>query len=139
AVGYGLRARRVSPRPAVRVVARMMDPVSLQDGALHPPGARANGAHAGVHVHADLPALAVRIAEAAPAADVVVLDHYIVRARHQSDRVLLRSLEDEAAHDHKRCGDGDVAVTAIDGGAIAVVQHITRCAAAIADVEWLAR
>src|SRR5207302_10388270 len=119
-------------------VARVVDPVSLHDGALHAPAARAHRAHAGIHVHADLPALAVGIAEAAPAADVVVLDDHVVRAGHQLDRVLLRAFQREAAHYHVRRGDRDVAVAAVDGCAAAVIDDIARRAAAFGDRQRFA-
>src|SRR5438067_7095593 len=108
-----------------------MDTVALDDGAFHAPGTRAHRAHARVHVHPDLPALAVRVAEASPAADVVVFDHDVVRAGQQANRILLRALKSESAHDHVRRGNRDVAVTDLDGCALAVVENIAGCAAAL--------
>src|SRR5437667_1052138 len=119
-----------------------MDAVALDDGPLHPPRTRADGAHARIHVHTDLPAFAVGVAKAAPAADVVILDHDIVCSGHQPDRVLLRAFERKAAHDDVRRGDGDVvllAVSTVDGRAISDVEHVAGCGAAFRDVQRVAR
>src|SRR5437762_1918693 len=116
-----------------------MDTVALDDGAFHAPGTGAHRAHARVHVHPDLPALAVRVAKASPAADVVVFDHDVVRAGQQANRILLRALELEAAHNHIRRSDRDVvrlAVRAIDG-CVSGVKHITGRAAAFGNGERL--
>src|SRR3954465_1046513 len=118
-----------------------MDAVSLEHGALHAPARVAHRAHTRVHVHADLPARAVGIAEAAPVADVVVLDDHIVRSGQQANRILLRAFQREAAHDDVRRADGDVvevAVAAIDGHAFAVVEHITARRATLSDLQRLA-
>src|SRR3954465_11524243 len=118
-----------------------MDAVSLDHRALHAPAGIEHCAHAGVHVHTDLPARAVGIAEAAPGADVVVLDDDTLGPRQQANRILLRAFQREAAHDHIRRADGDVvelAVAAIDRDAFAVVEHITARRAALGDLQRLA-
>src|SRR5258708_33271199 len=116
-----------------------MDAIALHDDAFHLPGLRAYGAHAGIHVHADLPARAVGGAIASPPADVVVLDNDIVRAGQQANRILLRAFQRQAAHDDVGRRDGDVVllgVAAIDGG-FSGIQHITLGRAALSDVQWL--
>ena len=126
------------PRPAVRAVARVVNAVALDDRAFEPPGLVAHRAHAGIHVHADLPAFAVRVTVAAPAADVVVLDHHVVRAGEQANRILLRTLQREAADDDVGRRDRDVVllgVAAIDGRAVTFVEHIAARRAALGDLE----
>src|SRR5690606_22900404 len=91
-----LRPGRMAERPAVRAVARVVDAVALDHDALGlalpPAAARAD---AGVEVHAELPVLAHRLAIAAPAADVVVLDDDVVRALAQHDGVARRAANHE--------------------------------------------
>src|SRR5258708_4357919 len=116
-----------------------MDAIALHDDAFHLPGLRAYRAHAGIHVHADLPARAVGGAIASPPADVVVLDDDIVRAGQQANRILLRAFQRQAAHDDVGRRDGDVVllgVAAIDGG-FSGIQHITLGRAALSDVQRL--
>src|SRR5258706_1568722 len=135
--GDALRARGMAIVPAVRAVARIVDPVPLDDQPLDLPWrATAVGPHAGIHVDADLPA-GTAVPQPPPAAYVVVLDDHVVRAFVDADRVLLRAFQREAAHDDVRRGDHDVEllrVLAVDGGGPGV-QHIAVARAAFGDVE----
>src|SRR5207237_424317 len=138
AVRDRLRAGGMVPRPAVRAEPRVVNAVALDDRALEPPGRVAHRAHARVHVHADLPAFAVRVTVAAPAADVVVLDHHVVRAGKQANRILLRTFQREAADDDVGRRDRDVVllgVAAIDGRAVTFVEHIAARRAALGPLE----
>src|ERR1700750_2760600 len=94
--GDALRTGRMAPVPSVRPVAPVVDLVVLDDEAVHRAGAAAEAAHAGVHVDADLPAAAVGVVEASPAADVVALDDHVMRAVLQRDRVGAGALERQA-------------------------------------------
>src|SRR5256885_4935858 len=117
-----------------------MDAVALDDDALHLPRLRACRAYSGFHVYADLPAGAIGSAISSPAADVVILDHDVVRAGQQADRVLLRALQRQAAHDDVRRADRDVvllSVARIERDALAGVEHITVGRAAVRDVDLL--
>src|SRR5258706_7059832 len=117
-----------------------MDAIALHDDAFHLPGLGAYRAHAGIHVHADLPARAVGSAIASPLADVVVLDDDIVRAGQQADRVLLRAFQGEAAHDDVGRRDRDVVqlrVAAIDSDTLAGIEHVPARAAALGNVDLL--
>src|SRR3954466_15405850 len=99
--------------PAVRAVARVVDAVALDHDALDARRGSAERADARVLVHADLPAGAVGAGEAPPAADVVVLDHDVMHVGLDTDRVLLRALEREAANDHVRRADADVELLSV--------------------------
>src|SRR5258706_9804610 len=104
-----------------------MDAIALHDDAFHLPGLGAYRAHAGIHVHADLPARAVGIAVASPAAEDVVLDDDAVRTGQQANRILLRAFRGEAAHDDLGCRDRDLAqlrVAAIAYDALARIDHV---------------
>src|SRR5260221_12724975 len=117
-----------------------MDAIALHDDAFHLPGLGAYRAHAGIHVHADLPARAVGSAIASPLADVVVLDDDIVRAGQQADRVLLRAFQGEAAHDDVGRRDRDVVqlrVAAIASDTLAGIEHVPARAAALGNVDLL--
>src|SRR5260221_6578610 len=117
-----------------------MDAIALHDDAFHLPGLGAYRAHAGIHVHADLPARAVGIAVASPAAEVVVLDDDVVRTGQQANRILLRAFQREAAHDDVGRRDRDVVqlrVAAVDGDALARIEHVPARAAALGNVELL--
>src|SRR5438874_532726 len=117
-----------------------MDAIALHDDALHLPGFRAHGAHARIHVHADLPARAVGGAIASPAADVVILDDHVMRAGQQPDCVLLRAFERDAAHDDVGRRDRDVVlltVAGIERDPFAGVKHVTARRAAVGDVDLL--
>src|SRR6185503_2262037 len=96
-----VRAGGVSPVPAVRAVARVVDLVALDHDAVHlrhvVVAARRD---ARVLVQADRPAARGRGAIGAPAAHVVVLDHDVVLAGRHQDAVTLGALDVEPAHDH---------------------------------------
>src|SRR5207247_11214349 len=100
-----LRAGRMSAVPAIRRIARIVHLVALNHHALQAE-VRATRADCRVHVDAEGAVLA-RAARTAPAADVIPLDHDVVRARLEFDAVGAATLEGEAAQDDVRRGDLD--------------------------------
>src|SRR5262249_4650473 len=87
AEGDALRSERVRAAvAAVGAAARVVDLVALDDAAVE--ARRAHAADPRVAVHAALPAVGGgAAAPAAPAADVIVLDDDVVRARQDADAV----------------------------------------------------
>ena len=98
-----LRAGRMAAIPAVRRVARIVDLVALDHDALEAEVVAAR-ADAGIHVDTEGAVLA-RAARAAPAADVVIFDHDIMRTRLELDAIGAATLEREAAQDDVRRRD----------------------------------
>src|SRR5687768_15191846 len=134
--GDSLRSGRVAEVPAVGGVARVVQLVALDDEALDLVAeVAAVRVDRGIGVHADLPAVAERGAQPAPAADVVVLDHHVVRARQHVDAVALRAFHRQAAHDDvgRRDGDREVLRVRHVDGRRPLVHDIAVLGAALGD------
>src|SRR6185503_19596522 len=132
---------RVLIIPGDGVVARVVHLVALDHHALEPRRGAAVGADRGLAVVADLVLAAgdvgQRLRLAAPAADVVVLDHHVGGAGGQADGVVLGALQRQAADDHVLGRDLDVVgrrVGDVDRGR-AGVEDVRVLGAALGDLQ----
>ena len=138
--GDRVRAGRVAPIPAIGAVARVVHFIALDDVAI-------NVAHvvvaargdAGVLVGTELPAGGIGAAQAAPAADIVVLDDDVMLAGLHQDAVVLAASDGEPAHDDvvRRDADGDgLRVADVDDRAgRRLIEHVAARRTALGHVE----